>query len=373
MTEKIEWYKEIMELEPNSKVFFPLAKLLVEDNDAMQAIEVLEKGLERHPDYMEARLFLIELMYRNGLNEDCSRQVQKLSSLLARYAGFWQAWAACLSASPGEEDTASIVRFLAAHFLVGPLQINEVLNLGLAEIVKRYHNREEADSSAAALLQKDSNSTNSLNIQTTESGKFQDTAISTEKQLDVDAHVAEDLKVEPDKANSSEEETVPESVGAAINLETLPSMDFETPDKLENISTEHLENPETQPVQTTLLSTPEIEAESTVGLMTSATDQDQLLGDESFSLRTRSMAEVLSDQGDYKGALEIYEELAESEKNPEEIENIHTRMEELKALVNIRSIPEDEPIQMDPPYQKKERLLGILEALAKRVEARMHN
>ena len=30
MMDKIEWYREVLELEPSSKLFFPLARLLVE-------------------------------------------------------------------------------------------------------------------------------------------------------------------------------------------------------------------------------------------------------------------------------------------------------------------------------------------------------
>ena len=45
MTEKIEWYKEVLELEPNSKVFFPLARLLAEAERTDEAVEILEQGL----------------------------------------------------------------------------------------------------------------------------------------------------------------------------------------------------------------------------------------------------------------------------------------------------------------------------------------
>ena len=48
MTEKIQWYKEVLELEPNSKVFFPLARLLVEEGHLDEAVAVLEQGLARH-------------------------------------------------------------------------------------------------------------------------------------------------------------------------------------------------------------------------------------------------------------------------------------------------------------------------------------
>lgn len=134
MTEKIEWYREVLELEPNSKVFLPLAKLLVEENGDSQAIDILQRGLDRHPDFLEARLFLIELLYKMGKNDECDAEVKKLGKMFATYAGFWQAWAACLSGD-NEQDTASMLRFLAATFLHGPLSLHDVLNRGLATYI----------------------------------------------------------------------------------------------------------------------------------------------------------------------------------------------------------------------------------------------
>ena len=134
MTEKIEWYREVLELEPNSKVFLPLAKLLVEENGDSQAIDILQRGLDRHPDFLEARLFLIELLYKTGKNDERDAEVKKLGKMFATYAGFWQAWAACLSGD-NEQDTASVLRFLAATFLHGPLSLHEVLNRGLASYI----------------------------------------------------------------------------------------------------------------------------------------------------------------------------------------------------------------------------------------------
>ena len=47
MMEKIEWYQEVLKLDPDSKVFFPLAKLLRDSQQPDKAIEVLRAGL-RH-------------------------------------------------------------------------------------------------------------------------------------------------------------------------------------------------------------------------------------------------------------------------------------------------------------------------------------
>lgn len=136
MTAKIEWYREVLELEPNSKVFFPLARLLAEDGQTEEAIALLQNGLERHQEFLEARLCLIELLFKNNMREACNLEVGKLSKMFAAYAGFWQAWAACLASDQEQEDTASIIRLLAAHFVSGPLKLSEVLNRGLDAMIK---------------------------------------------------------------------------------------------------------------------------------------------------------------------------------------------------------------------------------------------
>lgn len=369
MTEKIEWYKEVLELEPNSKVFFALAKLLVENDDATQAIQVLKCGLERHPDFMEARLFLIELMYRNGLADECTQQVQQLSKLFAHYAGFWQAWAACLSASPGESDTASIVRFLAAHFLVGPLQISEVFNQGLAEILKRHQNGENAASEIPDSQKKEAETPVIPNLETT-----QPELIQENPRLAAEAPVIEETVLKEDAVQEAvSSEPGPEAIGAAINLETLPPVLTEDLELHESVADESEAESKPQTVEADLILVPPQEDKSEADSFESYTEVNKDPEDEGFSLRTRSMAEVLADQGDYKGAIEIYDELVNNEKNPDEAENMHKRIEELRAMLNTKVPPEDTPIQMEAPAPKKEKLLGILEALAKRVEARMHN
>ena len=250
MTEKIEWYKEVLELEPNSKVFFPLARLLAGENRDDEAIAALEHGLERHGEFLEARLFLIELLYRTGRQDACARQVERLSAMFASYAGFWQAWAACLSEVEGEADTATVLRFLAAHFLHGPISLHEVLDRGL-ETLQDHGPHHGA----------------------------------------VAAH--------------------------------------------------H-------------------------GMTRSEED-----GEEHFSLRTRSMAEVLAEQGDIRGALDIYNELAAAATLPEECADLQHRIATLTARMSHQpDVPQPVPPVEGENGRSTDRLISMLEALAERVEAR---
>lgn len=151
MTAKIDWYREILELEPNSKVFFPLARLVAEAGDRDEAIKLLEKGLDRHPEFLEARLFCIELLHQSGRTQECNAEIAKLSKMFASYAGFWQAWAACLASEHGQSDTSSLIRFLAANFVSGPLQFHEVLNRGLDAMLKEGRAQPAPEPTAEAL------------------------------------------------------------------------------------------------------------------------------------------------------------------------------------------------------------------------------
>ena len=299
MTEKIEWYKEVLELEPNSKVFFPLARLLAKAGRDDEAIAALEHGLERHGEFLEARLFLIELLYRTGRQDACARQIQRLSAMFASYAGFWQAWAACLSGVEGEADTATVLRFLAAHFLNGPITLHEVLNRGL---------------------------------DTLEGPAAVKTAPAAQEPVST-------APPAPEATAELPAESPAPSVGAAPVEPATPARDEEAADS---------------------------EAAAPLGVPHAEED-----GEEQFSLRTRSMAEVLAEQGDIRGALDIYNELAAAATLPEECADLQHRIATLTALLGHQTdTAEPAPAPETESGRSTDRLISMLEALAERVEAR---
>jgi hypothetical protein len=106
-------------------------------------------------------------------------------------------------------------------------------------------------------------------------------------------------------------------------------------------------------------------------------DDENGPGDEVFSLKTRSMAEVLAEQGDYAGALDIYEELMRGSKSAEEkkslegaIANIRTRAGDSANQIQASRKNEGDDEDNEPAGQGKNRLLSVLDALARRLEAR---
>jgi hypothetical protein len=87
-------------------------------------------------------------------------------------------------------------------------------------------------------------------------------------------------------------------------------------------------------------------------------------GGECISERTLSMVQILADQGDLKGALELCDELTEQVTSREELENI-TELRTTILADKKNSVP-DEPNAVT----SKDRIVLTLEALAERLEAR---
>ena len=93
--------------------------------------------------------------------------------------------------------------------------------------------------------------------------------------------------------------------------------------------------------------------------------------DEAFSIRTRSMAEVLAEQGDIAGALDIYHELMQTAE-PDEKNSLMARADELANRMTAGPA-----VDVGRTEEKNKaaggestRLVSLLESLAQRLEAR---
>lgn len=294
MMDKIEWYREVLELEPSSKLFFPLARLLVEDGQPEAALETLRRGLERHPEFLEARLFYIEQLYHHGQPEACVAEVTELGQLFASYPGFWQAWAASMLGS-GCGDVATALRFLAASFASRPLNLNEVFERGLRSFMQEAQSSDLPRGKALA-----------------------DLAVMGPEAADAREHAAMAVPDMPSGAGMmAEEEHVPFVAAQGRREHPLP-----------------------QPAP-----------------------------DRPLSLRTRSMAEVLAEQGDLQGALDIYTELAAAAAGSPEQEVLQQRITMLRTQLEGAAAEDLVPPSPDMAAGK-DKLISMLEALAERVEAR---
>lgn len=135
---KIEWYREILQIEPNSKLFLPFARHLAkvgaaENNPQLlnEAFDVLRQGLIFHPDYMEARLFLIELLNACDCKSQCGAEVARLASLFLSYPDFWDAWREHAISENESADFTVALGFMGAILKDKSVSILQVLEAGL--------------------------------------------------------------------------------------------------------------------------------------------------------------------------------------------------------------------------------------------------
>ncbi|MDR1359704.1 MAG: tetratricopeptide repeat-containing protein [Deltaproteobacteria bacterium] len=287
MNQKIEWYREVLELEPGSRVFFPLAKLLAAENLTGEAITALRQGLLRHPDHVEARLLLVDLLSLEGAGAELGKEIAVIGELLSGYPGFWQAWSQELAAHPDMQDAALAIRFLGASLQGKPITWAEVIRRGLA----------------------------------------------------VSLNGAAGPTPGPDRPSVGV--SVAQSGGNVLPLLSPPSSGLVPP------------SPRITPVKA---AAPE--------------EPDEEESEEAFSLRTRSMAEVLAEQGDLTGALDIYQELIQVAPEEEKL-SLQARAEDLSRRMTAGTTQQGQQEEAGETSDKENsRLIGILEALAKRLEAR---
>lgn len=302
MTEKISWYQEVLDLEPGSRLFFPLSRLLAEDGQRERALHILEEGLRRNPDCLEARLFQIELLYRQGGSAACRGQMEELSTIFARYPGFWEAWSASLAASGECGDAFLAPLLLAASFQKEGLSLTQLLERGVRQ-----------------LLRQDSSSLNAV--------RHEETAARHEG---VAANVAEG------DTQSPVEGIVP-SPAPPCNAESRV------------------------PAGCAVAGDPPSPVRQTVPVAAMAG-----AAEESFSLRTRSMADLLAEQGDIPGALEIYQELAQTASTQAERSALEERMRMLRDCLDGEGVPD----AAAPCTAVSADVLSFLDTLAQRLEAR---
>jgi tetratricopeptide (TPR) repeat protein len=132
MASKIELYREVLEIEPNSKVFFPLARQLAEDGRQDEAVAVLSRGIGFHPDHLEAKFLLIELLSRQGREGEADAVFADVGAMLARYPSVWLLWSRV--AADRSRDPSLALLFLAHYFQNESLSWAEVMERGLKSL-----------------------------------------------------------------------------------------------------------------------------------------------------------------------------------------------------------------------------------------------
>lgn len=290
MMEKIEWYQELLRQDPDSRAFFPLAKLLREARQPDRAVGVLRAGLAHASSFLEARLLLIQVLFEQSRKDECRQELSAVTDILEAYPAFWTIWADAASSRNSELGVA--IRFLASALNHPEYSLTQILENGLE------------------LLQKDP-----------EGNGTRERKISSP---DVP---------HPTKAFSS----MPGECGSSLGRPGGHQAEI-----IQDSSTSYLhgaEGPSEEP-----------------------------------TLRTRSMADVLAEQGDISGALEIYQELEAAATSPDEARELHDSVVALASRVSRSGMEPGEQVENgDFPCigtERQHNVMSLLESLADRLEAR---
>jgi tetratricopeptide (TPR) repeat protein len=135
MSKKIEWYQEVLSMEPGSRIFFPLAKLFVENGNPEDAVITLKKGLDRHPDFLEARMLLVELLTELGRESEVHDQLERVIDPLRDYPAFWRGWARSLP--PEQRDLAVFLMLVSSNLTGDTIKWTDVVFEGISTMADR--------------------------------------------------------------------------------------------------------------------------------------------------------------------------------------------------------------------------------------------
>lgn len=330
MMEKIEWYQEVLKLDPDSKVFFPLAKLLRESQQPDKAIEVLRTGLSHSSVFLEARLLLIQILFEQSRTGECTEELSAVTGLLERYPAFWEVWAD--SVSERNRDLALAIRLMASTMRHPEHSLSLILEsgLGILQDVRR----------------------NFSSLQP----------------------AASDSNLEPDVSHEETPCAVPTSIQEAASPCSAPmaASSIDDAELLESMLEESAPVRE-HPSCVAPFSPNKVQS---VHLVDHDEDADHMADEnpEEPTLRTRSMAGVLAEQGDIAGALEIYQELEAAAPTPEEARELHNSVVALVSRMAGNGTEPGEQTEIgEPSYGDmggQNKLMSLLESLADRLEAR---
>lgn len=350
MIEKIELYREVLAIEPNSKAFFPLARALSETGREAEAIAVLEKGIGFHPDHLEAKFFLVELLSRQDREDEALKVFSGVGDSLVRYPAVWRLWSR--HAAFTSRDPVLALAFLAQYFRDPGLTFAGVLEKGLEVLAglpaavrtepARLESPAASGGRAGEIVSEERTSPDPSPAQ---ASPGEDVSAEAEDMTAFSPPVSE-----PDMAHDAGDEPPLRGASEVLELAGLLGMG----DAAEDGGTSEVAPASGMPVPGS--------AARTAAL-------------PDMGIRTATMAQLLADQGDARGALDIYEELAARLPVGPERDGVLTRMAELSAAAPGTPAPRTaaktpEPAPGPQKAKGKARLMGLLDALAGRLEAR---
>ncbi len=130
MKEKIHFYEEILRLEPESRLFYSLAKLYVSEQRYTEAIHLLRRGIEAHPSHFEAKLLLISTLASCGDRQgELAAEVQSVFQIIQKNISLWIIFSDVISEHDPKLSLA--LRLLTLALQERSVDWNQVLETGL--------------------------------------------------------------------------------------------------------------------------------------------------------------------------------------------------------------------------------------------------
>ncbi|BAH75652.1 tetratricopeptide repeat protein [Solidesulfovibrio magneticus] len=380
MLSKIEIYREVLEIEPNSKVFFPLARSLAEEGRHDEAAAVLSRGIGFHPDHLEAKFLLIELLTRQGKEEQADQVFADVGALLARYPSVWLLWSK--TAAARAKDPSLAMLFLAHYFQNQTLTWAEVMERGLKSLSQAAGSLEPSEGSSGPGTAEASGGSE----QSGPDGGEEEAAAAQSASIASDVAAVSQDAVAPalgDRPGVSESALLEptgeiEAVRELSHVPCGPVIQTAALSEAENLP------PETGPAPSAIAAGPveaagpELRGAREVMELAGLLDAPETVEPRPRSkpakgkeqgVRTRTMAAVLAEQGDLAGARAIYQELLAAAATDAEREELRALMDALGATGRPAS---QDPVQTPAAAGPKSanRLADFLEALANRLETR---
>ncbi|MFN2266983.1 MAG: tetratricopeptide repeat protein [Desulfonatronovibrio sp.] len=354
--DKIRFYQEVLELEPGSRLFFPLAKLYYENNDILNARQTLKNGLEKHPEHFEARLLLASILIKEGNNDQAAKIYQDIFSILIDNNDFWETLSNNL-ASQGNNDLSLAAAFFARAALDNSLSWTDILKAGLDNLKGTSDkNITQAEPQPLEEVQEESD------IPQEETHEVvSETSASQEDEIN--AVVQDDL----DDSLMLKEPEPEDNVHETRNLEGSQEVEENSADSEKNI----------EEINSTRESPEDLTGHEHLNEKQDIFDDPEELADFDIDndARTRSMADILFGQEEYAKALDIYEELWRNTLPGDERKELEELIEKTKQAENpVNNEPQNTQEAADSqetqPKQQKDEAISFLMTLADRLEAK---
>lgn len=358
--EKALWYQEVLSLDPDSRIFLPYARLLAELGRGSEAVDVLKAGLARHPEFLEARLFLIDLLYAAGQEAAAGFEADSIIDLLSRSPALWRIW----SRRPGlRADQAAMMLFFAAAMQKGGISLADVFEAGMASLEGKAAPCQDTEDAAPPCPMPVPAPEVSVPVPAPipTAAPAETPTSAPDKEASAPSAAPAPSFVMPDDAQWYSLDAVPEdddiyddddpavsSPASSLALAASLAAQLPVQEELPAAPEQFADEGPALPDQTEIEHIPAM----------SPVPRGMLEGKS--SLCTRSMARVLEEQGATEEAADIYRELLENCATDEERDELNTKLASLLQGTDSAL----------PAQQASSGILDMLETLADRLEKR---